>query len=193
MSTADLSLLLPNYDTFVDAISILALPFSASELHGIMCGYLCAGALTKGEAYLRTLMTPAPNKELRLPTLALFGVYAVSQQQLSSFDFKFQLLLPDDDMPIRQRAEAFSDWCNGFTQGFTQAGIDEMDLQDEEAQDALDHLIEFAQLDCNDFQIDEQDEIALMEVSEFARMAVMHIYADLQTNHRHGTPPDVAH
>ena len=193
MSTADLPLLLPNYDTFVDAISILALPFPASELHGVMCGYLCAGALTKGENYIRALMTPTPKQDLRLPTLALFGVYAVSQQQLASFDFKFQLLLPDDDAPLRQRAEAFSDWCNGFTQGLTLAGIEETDLHDEEAQDALEHMIDFAQLDCDEFQIDEKDEISFMEVSEFARMAVLHIFADLQEKREQDTPPALAH
>lgn len=176
MSTPNNALRLPNYQEFFDSIAILALPISASEVHGIMCGYLCAGAISDGEAYLRALMT---NKNDVVMRVALFGVYAVSQQQMLNFDFEFQLLLPDDDYPLIERAQAFSEWCEGFTQGLTQAGVDYDELQEDEAQEALQHLIEFAQLDYHSLSVDEEDERALMEVVEYARMAILHIHSDL--------------
>jgi uncharacterized protein YgfB (UPF0149 family) len=176
MSTPNTSLRLPNYQEFMDSIAILALPISASELHGVMCGYLCAGAISDGEAYLRALMT---NKKDVLMRVALFGVYAVSQQQMLNFDFEFQLLLPDDEEPLVDRARAFSEWCEGFTQGLTLAGVGYEQLQEDEAQEALQHLIEFAQLDYHSLSIDEDDERALMEVVEYARMAALSIHGDL--------------
>lgn len=56
MSLDNDSLHLPKYDDFVQSISVLALTMSGSELHGIMCGYLCAGADSQGEAYIRALL-----------------------------------------------------------------------------------------------------------------------------------------
>lgn len=176
MSTTNAPLRLPSYQEFTESIAILALPLSASELHGVMCGYLCAGAVKDGEAYLRALM--AHNKDVVM-RVALFGVYAVSQQQLLNFDFEFQLLLPDDDYPLVERAQAFSDWCEGFTQGLNQAGVGYEQLQEDEAQEALQHLVEFAQLDTHSLSVDEEDERALMEVVEYGRMAVLHIHSDL--------------
>lgn len=176
MSTLNTTLHLPNYHDFMNSIAVLALPISASELHGIMCGYLCAGAASEGEAYLRALMT---NKNDAIMRVALFGVFAVSQQQMLNFDFEFQLLLPDDDEPLALRARAFSEWCEGFTQGLTLAGVGYEELQEDDAQEALQHLIEFAQLDCHTVSIDEEDERALMEVTEYARMAVLRIHGDL--------------
>ena len=179
MSTISGPLYLPNYHTFLESIAVLALPLSGSELHGIMSGYLCAGANSEGVAYLRALMTNMKDVTLRGAVLSLFGVYAVSQQQMISLDFEFQLLLPDDDTPLAERAQAFSEWCDGFTQGLTMAGVLYDQLQEEESQEALQHLIEFSQLDYHSLSIDEDDERALMEVTEYARLAVLRIHGDL--------------
>ena len=179
MSTISDRLQLPHYHDFIDAIAMLALPISGSELHGVMCGYLCAGAIREGETYLRGLMGNKTDQRLRGVALALFGVFAVSQQQLQNFDFEFQLLLPDDDAPLPERAQAFSEWCEGFTQGVTLAGVGYEQLEDDEAQEALEHMTEFAQLDYHALNIDEGNERALVDVTEYARMAVLRIHGDL--------------
>lgn len=185
---------LPDYRLFTDSLAILALPISSSEIHGVMCGYLCAGAVKEGETYLRALITRQNKNDsaVRTANLALFGVYAVSHQQIANFDFEFQLMLPDDDIPLAQRAQAFSEWCEGFTQGITLGGVEYEQLQEEEAQEALKHLTEFGQLDYQSLHYDEEDERALIEVSEYARLAVLRIYGDLQEENP-GDQSQVAH
>ncbi|AHE65676.1 UPF0149 family protein [Legionella oakridgensis] len=180
MTGLNTSLRLPDYQTFIDSVAMLAVPFSGSELHGIMCGYLCAGATGSGEAYLRALTINQNDAQKRMAMLALFDAYAASQQQITGFDFEFQLMLPNDDESLMARAQAFSEWCEGFTQGLTMAGVDFNQFQEEEVQEAAQHLVEFAQLDYEALQVNEEDERALMEVSEYARMAVLRIYHDLQ-------------
>jgi yecA family protein len=171
---------LPDYQAFMDSISVLTLPISASELHGVMCGYLCAGASSEGEAYLRALTLKNKNDEAtRLAALALFDVYLISQHQLANFDFEFQLLLPAGEEPLITRAQAFSEWCEGFAQGIAIAGVSSSELHDEESLEALEHILEFAQLDYESLEVDEEDERALVEVSEYARLAVLRIYEDL--------------
>ena len=183
MSNTNTQLRLPNYHDFMHAIAILALPISGSEVHGVMCGYLCAGATSEGEAYLRALMTNQSDNSLRGAALALFSVFAVSQQQLLNFDFEFQLMLPEDDEPLSERAQAFTEWCEGFTQGITLAGVEYEQLQDDEAQEALQHMTEFAQLDYHALKSDEDDERSLVDVTEYARMAVLRIHTDLLASH----------
>ena len=188
-----MSFRLPDYQTFMDNVSILSLPISGSELHGLMCGYLCAGATDRGEAYLRALMTNKINEAKRSAVLALFDVYAISQQQINDLDFSFQLLIPPEEESLKVRAQAFGEWCNGFVQGLTMAGIDYDLLAETDSQDAMLHLTEFASLDYEALQIDEQDERALMEVSEYARLAVLRIYSDLQDNALQDDTPEKPH
>lgn len=193
MSTSPVPLQLPDYREFVELIETLALPISASELHGLLCGYLCAGAISEGETYLRALLSNKNEAVSREAALAMFEIYAVSQQQINHFDFEFKMLLPDDDAPLVERAQAFSEWCEGFTQGITLVGVDQEQLHEEEAQEALQHLVEFAQLDYASLDIEEADEKALWDVSEYARMAVLRIHADLLTSHLDDGQSETAH
>ena len=181
MSTNASLVSLPPYQIFIDNIAVLALPISGSELHGIMCGYLCAGAAHQGEMYLRAL-TAKNNKDamVRTAALAMFEIYAHSQQQLATMDFEFQLLLPDDHETLQDRAKAFSEWCEGFAQGMALGDADSHQMIDEDSQDALDHIQEFARLDYHALDINEEDEKAFLDVSEYTRMAVLQLCHDIQ-------------
>ncbi|KTC94076.1 UPF0149 family protein [Legionella erythra] len=184
---------LPDYQAFSETIAALALPISSSELHGMMCGYLCARASRQGEAYLRALTVNSKRDEAtRAAAMALFSVYALSEQQINALDFEFQLLLPEDHEPLLYRAQAFSEWCEGFIQGMTLAGVGFDQFTEDDSQDTLQHITEFAELDYESLDVDEEDEKALMEVSEYTRMAVLRLHSDLQE----GTDtdnPDAAH
>ena len=184
---------LPNYDYFGEIVGILAMPISISELHGIMCGYLCAGADGQGEAYLRTLLENKKDKASRAALLAMFELFSISQQQITNFDFEFHLLIPDDQEPLIERAKAFGEWCGGFGQGLSAAGVDEDQFYDEESQEALQHITEFAELDYASLDVEEDDERALMEVSEYTRMAVIRLHSDLVMNERERGNSDIKH
>lgn len=183
---------LPAYQTFIDIISVLSLPISGSELHGLMCGYLCAGAASAGENYLRAITPNKKDESVRAAALAIFEVYSVSQHQLTHFDFAFQLMLPDEHVSIIERAQAFSEWCEGFTQALTISGVGYEHFQDEESREALQHITEFAQLEYETLQVEDEDERALMEVSEYARMAVLRLYGDLMADNE-GAPYKTTH
>lgn len=184
---------LPEYGAFIESIAVLALPISGSQLHGMLCGYLCAGADRQGEAYIRALLHNKKGEDSRNAVLALFAVFSVSQQQISHFDFEFEMLLPDDEAPLIERARAFTEWCEGFTQALTLVGIDHDQFEEEEAQDAMQHLLEFSELDCDSLDVDEEDEKALMEVSEYARMAVIRLHGDLLMSERKRGDADTTH
>lgn len=182
MSLETTSINLPDYLDFSNIIAVLDLPFSGSELHGMMCGYLCAGAAYEGEAYLHTLTPNKKDTSTRAAALAIFEVYTISQHQLGHFDFGFEMLLPGEHESLIERAQAFSEWCEGFTQSMNITGINASRFQEEESKEALQHLQEFAQLDYESLHVDEEDERALVEVSEYARLAVLRLYSDLKEN-----------
>ncbi|MGQ3889086.1 UPF0149 family protein [Legionella sp. CNM-1927-20] len=175
---------LPTYQEFVNKVAILSLPISSSELHGIICGYLCAGATQKAESYLQALILQNKKDEFtRAAAMAIFDTYTITQQQITNLDFTFQLLLPDEESPLIDRAQAFSQWCEGFTQGITLSGVNYELLDEEDSREALQYIVEFAQLDYDSVDVSEEDEKALVEISEYTRMAVLRLSEDLHNLH----------
>lgn len=187
------NLQLPQYEHFNDSIAVLSLPLSASELHGMMCGYVCAGADNQGEAYLRALVHNKKDEDSRNALLALFSVFSISQQQINHLDFQFALLLPDDETDLFERAKAFSEWCDGFIRALALSGIEADQFYEEDTQEALQHITEFADIDFESLDVDEEDEKALVEVSEYTRLAVIRLYADLNTHEKEQTGSDITH
>lgn len=171
--------ILPSYDQIQLSLAPLNLPLSISELHGLICGYICAGSKSQAEAYLRTLMASFKQFDANEASSLLFTCFSVSQHLIEAFDFSFQLLIPEDDASLAERAQAFSDWCEGFTQGLTLSDIGFDHFHDQEAKSALGHIEEFAQLDHDSLAMDEEDESALMEIQEYTRLAVLRLYGDL--------------
>lgn len=170
---------MPFYQQLLEAISTLNIPISGSELHGIMCGFLATGSLDQGNIYLRSSIAKPENETQRAAMIILFDVYATSQEQMNGLGFEFQLLLPNEDEPLLYRAQAFSEWCEGFSQGIRMSGIDFRHLDDETVQDAIQHIQDFADLDYQSLAFGEADEQSLMEITEYTRMAVLHVHSDL--------------
>lgn len=185
MSTHDQSQHLPPYQTFVDQIEILNLPYSGSELHGMMCGYLASGAARDGVVWLSTLFPSLIDESYKPATLAIYQLYAITQKQLKGLGFEFQLFLVDEQDSLERRAHSFSDWCEGFNQGLSMVGIDYNAIEDDDTQEALQHIAEFADLDYESLQISEEDEHALTEVTEYTRMAVLHVHSELRKKSGH--------
>lgn len=179
MSVEHETLHLPGYQDFVDGISVLSMYITASELHGTMCGYLCAGAHDQAESYLRALLNNKKDKASREALVHLFSVYSISQQQIDSFDFGFEMLLPPDETSIHERAEAFTEWCDGFIEGLELSGINSSSFEEEESQEVYFHITEFSKLDCDSLEISGEDEKPLVEICEYTRMAVLRLHSDL--------------
>jgi uncharacterized protein YgfB (UPF0149 family) len=186
------SLSLPEYQLVTESIYCLMLDKSASQLHGIICGYLCAGAVGPCEAYLRSLVTKR-DEESRNALLTLFSVYSISQEQIANYDFSFRMLLPDDNEPLIERAQAFGEWCAGFIEGLSMAGVDWDEFQEEDDRDVLHHISEFSEIDYLALDVDEDDEKSLMEVHEYTRAAIIRLHGELMMNKKELDGTDTTH
>jgi yecA family protein len=181
---------LPRYDVFTQTIAVLGLPISSSELHGVMSAYVSTGALKAGEQYIRALMLNQHDEMTRAAAMALFNLFATTEQQIAHHGFGFELLLPDDQEDLVARAKAFSEWCVGYMQGIRMAGVDFDQFHDEDTQEAFQHIEEFSELDYESIDVTSEDERSLMEVCEYTRVAVLHIFNDLNLNRLEGKKVD---
>ena len=166
---------LPPHDAVTSELARLQLGADASELHGSLCGFLSAhGDLTRRDWLQRLEIEPDP---IELPADgALEALYLASRAQLGDPDLGFALLLPDDEQPVEERAEALVGWCRGFLGGFGLSGK-RAEALSAEAREALEDLGKIAASQLS-YDEPESDEAALAEVSEFVRVAALLLHGD---------------
>lgn len=172
---SDTPVVLPDFDLVANLLieeGVLAV--SPAELHGLLAGQLAAGARFDADTLLRVLQELMDVSTLSRENtkLGLLELYQRTLAQYESDDFGFELLLPDDEQLLTQRAEALGSWCNGFLSGF---GLHTKKGQklSTEAQEGLQDLAQIAQIAADSDADSDEDEADLMEVQEYVRMAAM--------------------
>lgn len=173
---------MPHYQKVNDVFSLSDSLPSPAEAHGLICGFICAGNKLDGKSWLVPMLgflKKLDNDLLEAYKTILLELYEISSIKLQSFEFDFELLIPDDDEPLQVRATALSYWCQGFIVGLNRMGISEAEMITADAKEALNHIIEISKLDYEMIDVNEQDELAYAEVMEYVRMAVLMIYSEI--------------
>ncbi|MCV6588797.1 MAG: UPF0149 family protein [Marinobacterium sp.] len=155
---------------------------SPSELHGLFCGHLAAGARSEPGALLRSAcelmdITALQDEASKIGVLAL---YQCALAQLQSTDMSFQLLLPDDDSELSERVTMLGAWCTGFLSGFGLQGAHSNTTLSKETRETLKDLGQIAQIE-SDIEDNDENEADMMEVQEYVRMACLMLFTECNT------------
>jgi yecA family protein len=156
--------------------------FCAAEAHGIATGLLCANAKIDNNHWLNELLpdTCAISDEQKQLLLRLFEE---TRRLLTGDEFEFDLFLPNDDAPLIEQITALKSWCQGFLFGVGSAATQSNYSRD--SHEILKDITEFTKLDTETDDINEEDEIALMELTEYLRAAVLLLRDELNPNTDH--------
>ena len=160
-----------------DTLSRLRAGINASDLHGSLIGYLCAGGKASAVSWTDALaLDLAEAGEAEDTLFAMF--HQQCREQLDDADYGFAPMLPNDDVELSVRADAMVDWCRGFLGGVGLAGSDSM--RGELSDDAREIVQDFGVIAATrfDYAGNEEDEIALAEVIEFVRVGVLVLYSE---------------
>ena len=163
-----------DYDTLAARIGTLAV--SPAELHGGLCGFLCAGGAPRPGRWLAQLcidddgLAPAAYDDLDRLRIA-------TQSLLDDPDLRFQPYLPDDDVDMPSRVRTLAEWSAGFLGGFGLTGVGEREGLSGDAGDALRDLDRIAHFGYEAGE-DEEDELAFAEILEYVRVAVLLLHQE---------------
>ena len=173
---------LPDYQSIQNSLLELQIPISAAELHGALSGCICAGAELTPRNWLAFALTDADLDGVVESGSTLAKLYQAVSAQLAGdvMDFEFDLLLPDEQMPVSERGPAMVEWCQGFLGGFGVVPAPTHALSDE-AEEALHDLAKIAGSDLN-YEDTDADEEALIEVCEYIRVAAVLLYNERVVN-----------
>ena len=165
---------LPNFTEITETLDEADLFTSASELHGILSGFICGGIELDSKSWL-THLNDVINEGIGLPPKAkrlANVIHAKVVNQVTDDGLGFSLLLPDDDKPLDDRCDAMSQWAQGFLVGF---GMVQQALNQatEEIQELIKDIRDISQVSLDFEQENEESEIAYVEIVEYLRIGAM--------------------
>lgn len=152
----------------------------ASELHGSLAGYLCAGWGGSAHELLAALALESDAAEAADELHALVDRTAAGiAGDLRAGESVTPLLPPGT---LVTRADAMVDWCRGFLGGVGLTGVTAEPKHEREAR-AL--LGDFGHIASMHLECDDDDEDALDDVLDFIRTGVARLHALLAPAERH--------
>jgi uncharacterized protein YgfB (UPF0149 family) len=165
-----------SYQCVDDVLRSHGAAVNAARAHGMLVGMLCLDDGTECAQWLDVIFGE-DRAALQQGQLSLvLDLCEGTRRLLTQTDFSFQLFLPDDDAALAARASALSEWCQGFLSvlNYEAGGRAWSSDCDEVLQD----LRDVCELDPD--VAGEDDENAYMEISEFVRVGVQLIHAELR-------------
>jgi yecA family protein len=170
----------PEYARLGKLLDVMGSDIGASELHGVISGLICAGTAEACVDWISALFESWPDEDLLAQeTKQMIGqLYYASRHQITNEEFLFMPLLPEDSLPMSQRAKALSEWCEGYLYGLGLAGVTEQQLSGD-AKEALQDISHFTRLDYAELESGEATEVAYMELQEFIKVVTLLMWGEL--------------
>ncbi len=177
----------PGYDLVDRRLRAAGIEVGASEVHGLMSGLLCSGSADAPLLWVAELFDHIDSGGMasRECQQLLYRLFQLTRKQMEDPDSGFSLLLPADGRPLKQRALALVEWCQGFIYGMGLSGVGERSFSGE-IREALTDLGEITRMDHDRMEESEENEEAYMELSEFIRVAAMLVRAHMTVGSEQG-------
>ena len=161
---------------------------AAAEAHGTLCGALAAIPGYSAADWIGDLLADAgADVEPRAREL-LTTLYGESHEALASGLMELEPLLPSDDMPLAQRANALAEWCNGFLYGLG-GGLPQAGGWPDTVQEVVTDFSEIGRAAVGDEETEETNEVAYAELVEYLRASAQLAYDDLVDHRAQGGAP----
>ncbi|HUF73583.1 MAG TPA: UPF0149 family protein [Gammaproteobacteria bacterium] len=180
-----------DYRDLADLLHRSGAPLPLAELHGGLCGVICASGRQAASSWLDSLLDDCTADADTLSRLAsrLEVLGKDTWQALSGLTLEFCPLLPGDEAGVDQRAEALGLWCHGFLAGLVIGGVD-LAGGTETLSAELDELVrDFAEIsragaDREEIEDPELGDGSLTELVEFVRVGTQFVFEGLVPDSR---------
>jgi uncharacterized protein YgfB (UPF0149 family) len=166
------------YDEFERVLRDARALQEPAEAHGTLAGALCSSTDYGLLEWLHEILPDDSPEDEALQSSVLQNVYDSMVRSLGA-DSDFQPLLPDDEAPLVERADALSSWCQGFLYGLGSGPASDPSKVSTDAGEIIHDLTEITHVGVEADEQNEENEVAFAEVVEFVRVGVQILFVEL--------------
>ncbi|WP_455211922.1 UPF0149 family protein [Kaarinaea lacus] len=166
---------LPSYSHILLTLDKIDSEIEPSELHGAVCGLLCARNETNFAAVRDNLLQSLDNDNLlhKEALSSLTALFDSTKQQINDPTCDFHLLLPEDES-LEDLVFALGEWCQGYLLGLSLGGINDLNALPEEGAEIAKDFLEIARAgSMYTIEDSEEDEQSYEELMEYVRVGVL--------------------
>ena len=178
-----------DYDTLRDSLAQAGAVVALAELHGGVCGALCAGGAPAAAYWLEDCLEDQELDATEEFDASLANVVTASSRMLEETGFEFEPLLPGDDASLEEQVQALALWCHGFVTGLG-ANAPELATRAARAPDTgetaaiaevVGDFTEISRAGLSEAEATGQDQadFALAELREYLRAGVQMVFEEL--------------
>jgi hypothetical protein len=178
-----------DYRSLAELLTRSGSPLVLAEVHGGLCGVICAGGRDAGTSWLDGLIDDCAADSDTLSELAarFESLGAETWQAFNRVALEFVLLLPDETHDLDQRAEALALWCHGYLAGLVIGGLDLGSGRTELSAEFAELVADLAEIskagagakDLESAESAEAGEAALTELVEYVRVGAQFVFEEL--------------
>lgn len=150
------------------------------EAQGMLAGMASMADKPEQAVWIaHVLADSSPRGEAAKLCLALLvALYEQTLRELEDEGLGFSPLLPADELPLPERAQALGQWVSGFLVGLGFGGLSQDGSASRDVREALRDLSAITQIEM-DAAGGEEDEVAYAELVEYVKVAVLLLRANL--------------
>ena len=171
-------MLAATYDEFERVLREARAVPEPAEAHGTLAGALCSSRDYGLIEWLHEILPDDSPEGEALQSSVLQSVYHTMVRTLAGSDADFTPLLPDDDAPLAERADALSLWCQGFLYGLGSGPAADPSKVSTEAGEIIRDFTEITHVGVDAGDENEENETAFAEVVEFVRVGVQMLFVE---------------
>jgi uncharacterized protein len=175
-----------DYERLRDSLAAAGAVIAIAEVHGGVCGALCAGGVAAARLWLAQALDDV---ELDAAPGAvadeLEELIGTTSKMLDDEQLGFEPLLPSDDAPLADQVDALAAWCHGFLSGVgsTAPSAARSGAEGEALGEILRDFAEISRAGLSDDEAAgrDQPDFALAEIQEYVRVSVQIVFEELGT------------
>ena len=172
------------YIALTKKLEDMGLRISPAETHGVVLGMLCAQPKDLDTENLNTVLLELNEdnaKDDKAFRQFLESMLDQAKEMLFSQGFDIQLLVPQEDGPLKERIEALSNWCQGYVYGLVAGGVRDFDHLPDDASEIIEDILQISKLGADSENYDDEEEKAFFEIEQFVRVGVQLVFEEMHT------------
>lgn len=172
---------LPTYTPFADFLFDSGTYLEACELHGMLCGFICNGLVAPNAVWMSLLLLSTDESRRIQVEKQVNDLFRASLEQLESFGFDFDILLPTPEEGQDLLAiSKLSQWSESFLLGLQATSGTSPKKHSKDVEEAIDDIKKVSRIYNQVLQCNEPfDEEAFTALLEHVKVSVMLIFTEL--------------